>query len=92
MTIEQTVEIPTSRRLFVDVPPEVPAGKAVLTLTAISASDDLRYARKIWHSNSVHQEDMKGNLEKLRASLGQSAFGALDGVAYQHKVRKEWDG
>jgi hypothetical protein len=39
MTIEQTVEIPASlasegkRRLTIDVPPEVPAGRVVLTFT-----------------------------------------------------------
>ncbi|MHC6203018.1 hypothetical protein ACYULU_07475 [Breznakiellaceae bacterium SP9] len=33
MTIEQTVEIPASRRLTIDVPPGVPAGRVVLTFT-----------------------------------------------------------
>ncbi|MDR3147280.1 MAG: hypothetical protein LBU00_02750 [Treponema sp.] len=35
MTIEQTVEIPASRRLVLDLPPEIPVGraKAALTLT-----------------------------------------------------------
>jgi hypothetical protein len=28
---EQTVEIPPSRRLTIDVPPEVPAGRIILT-------------------------------------------------------------
>jgi hypothetical protein len=30
ITIEQTVEIPDSRRLVIDVPPEVPAGRVIL--------------------------------------------------------------
>jgi hypothetical protein len=34
MTIQQTVEIPASHRLTIDVPPEVPAGAAVVTFTA----------------------------------------------------------
>jgi hypothetical protein len=35
MTIEQTVEIPADHRLTIEVPPEIPAGraKAALTLT-----------------------------------------------------------
>ncbi|GHV47225.1 hypothetical protein AGMMS49546_36610 [Spirochaetia bacterium] len=35
MTFEQTVEIPASHRLRLDleVPPEIPAGKAILTFT-----------------------------------------------------------
>jgi len=33
MTIEQTVEIPANHRLVIDVPAEVPAGRAVITFT-----------------------------------------------------------
>ena len=92
MTIEQTVEIPPSHRLIVEVPPEIPEGKAVLTLTTISVSDDLEHARKIWFNNSVRKEELKEKMNVLRGSLDKNAFGALDGVVYQHKVREEWDG
>jgi hypothetical protein len=33
MTIEQTVEIPADHRLVIEVPPEIPEGKAVLAFT-----------------------------------------------------------
>jgi len=33
MSITQTVEIPVSHRLTIDVPPEVPAGQADITYT-----------------------------------------------------------
>jgi hypothetical protein len=33
MTIEQTVEIPASRRITIEVPPELPIGKAKVELT-----------------------------------------------------------
>jgi hypothetical protein len=33
MTIEQTVEIPADHRLVIEVPPEIPAGRAVLAFT-----------------------------------------------------------
>ena len=33
MTITQTVEIPADRRLIIEVPREIPAGKAILTFT-----------------------------------------------------------
>ncbi|MDR2094463.1 MAG: hypothetical protein LBP76_02960 [Treponema sp.] len=33
MTIEQTVEIPADHRLMIEVPPEIPAGRAVLAFT-----------------------------------------------------------
>jgi len=33
MSVTQTVEIPASHRLTIDVPREVPSGKAILTFT-----------------------------------------------------------
>ena len=33
MTIEQTVEVPPSRRIFLDLPPELPTGKARIEFT-----------------------------------------------------------
>jgi hypothetical protein len=35
MVVEQTVEIPASRRLTIEVPPEVPVGKIILTFTPV---------------------------------------------------------
>ena len=90
MTIEQTVEIPPSHRLLVDVPHEVPAGKAILTLTTLSENRELEYAQKIWSNNRAQPEELKAHLQKLQGSLGEKAFNALDGVAYQRKVREEW--
>ena len=37
MTITQTVEIPESRQLTIEVPQEVPAGTAILTFTPKAA-------------------------------------------------------
>jgi len=80
MVIEQTIEIPPNHRLFLDVPPEVPAGKTIITFTTISA---------VSTDNSVRSEELKMKLMSLRGSLGKNAFGGLDGVAYQNKVREE---
>jgi hypothetical protein len=33
MTIEQTVDIPANHRLIIEVPPEIPAGRAILAFT-----------------------------------------------------------
>jgi len=33
MSITQTVEIPASHRLVIDVPPEIPVGPVILTFT-----------------------------------------------------------
>jgi hypothetical protein len=40
MTIQQTVDIPASHRLTIDVPREIPAGRAVLAFTPVSAGDE----------------------------------------------------
>jgi hypothetical protein len=33
MTIKRTIDVPASRRLTLDVPPEIPVGKVLLTFT-----------------------------------------------------------
>jgi hypothetical protein len=38
MTIEQTIEVPASRRITLEVPPQIPAGKVFLTF--IPAAED----------------------------------------------------
>ena len=91
MTIEQTIEIPPSRLITIKVPEEIPAGKAMLTLTAISTSHGLGICPIISFDTNISQSELKVKLQKLQGSLGKKSFCALDGVAYQHKVRKEWD-
>ena len=38
MTVTQTVRIPASRRLIIDVPPEIPEGIATLTFAPVEAA------------------------------------------------------
>jgi len=91
MRIEQTVEIPSDHRLFIDVPPEVPIGKVILTFTPASVDKDLESAEAIWAANHAHPEELKAKLHALQGCLGENAFGGMDGVTYQRKVREEWD-
>jgi hypothetical protein len=35
MAVQQTIEIPASRRIMIEVPPEVPVGKTILTFTPV---------------------------------------------------------
>ena len=91
MIVEQTVEIPPNRRLFVDVPPEVPVGKVILTFTPASVNKDLEAAEAIWAANRANSEKLKAKLHVLQGCLGENAFGGMDAVAYQRKVREEWD-
>jgi hypothetical protein len=38
VTLQQRVEIPADHRLFIDVPPEVPAGPIIITFTPATAN------------------------------------------------------
>ena len=40
MTITQTVEIPADRRITLEVPPQVPVGRVILTFTPAADSAD----------------------------------------------------
>ncbi|MCL2762382.1 MAG: hypothetical protein FWD36_04115 [Treponema sp.] len=45
MTITQTVEIPANRRsITLDVPPQIPAGRVILTFTPVVETDVIEFA------------------------------------------------
>jgi hypothetical protein len=72
MIIEQTIEIPASHRIFIDLPQELPVGKAKVEFnitpeTAVNRTPISRYF----------------------GILSPATYG--DGVAYQRKLRDEWD-
>ena len=46
MTVTQTVDIPADHRLIIDVPREIPAGKAVLTFTSAAKSPQFKLSKK----------------------------------------------
>jgi hypothetical protein len=66
MTIQQTVEIPASHRLTIDVPPEVPAGVAVVTFTA--AEPERKKERKFGCAKGQFQmaEDFDAPLDDFK--------------------------
>jgi hypothetical protein len=47
MTLERTVDIPETRRIFLDLPPEFPRGRAKLAVTVISESEPAASPRKL---------------------------------------------
>ena len=91
MIVEQTVEIPPSRRLFIEVPPEVPIGRAILTFTPAIANKGFEHTEEIWAHARIPSEELKTRIQKLQGSLDKNAFNGLDGLQYQSKVREEWD-
>ncbi|MDR2143841.1 MAG: hypothetical protein LBP29_05685 [Treponema sp.] len=82
MVIEQTVEIPASRRLTIEVPPEVPAGRTILTFTP---APEISSAARGQSKN-----------ENFRSAL-RRAYGAWkekpweNGLADVRTSREEWD-
>jgi len=104
MSVTQTVEIPASHRLTIEVPREVPEGKAILTFTPASAkkSPDQRpvpsplpggNARTIEEAMQIAAEKAADpNRKPLSRLFGtcKGIFGG-DGVAYQRAIRDEWD-
>ena len=94
MSVTQTVDIPDSRRLTIEVPDDVPSGKTLLTYTAfstVSANKDLERAEKVWAYNHTHSDELREQLQKLHGRLGDKSFDGLDGIAYQRKVRDDWN-
>jgi hypothetical protein len=100
MTIKQTVEIPVNHRLTIEIPQEIPAGKAILTFTpALVVENGAR-------------PPAKAAIEALKAEAAQKAerrfgdpsgdalqrfCGSLahiyteDGVVIQRRMRGEWE-
>jgi hypothetical protein len=65
MSITQTVEVPASHRLTIDVPSEVPAGPVILTFTPKTASDDGLYPDGVCPICAAH--DYMPNAETIAA-------------------------
>jgi len=104
MNVTQTVEIPASRRLTIDVPREIPVGKVVLTFTpaSVQKSENHQYDTAPLPGGSYNtvEEAMQAAAEKaadpnrkpISRLFGKhkGIFGG-DGVAYQRAIRDEWD-
>jgi hypothetical protein len=104
MTIEQTVEIPASRRITIDVPHEVPTGPVILAFMPVSVQRP-KYPQcdavpLPGGSYNTVEEALQAAAEKaadpnrkpISRLFGKhkGIFGG-DGVAYQRAVRDEWD-
>jgi hypothetical protein len=70
MSITQTVEIPDNHRLTIDVPPEVPAGRAKIIIFPVSAGKERM-------SEEQEMEIINRNAERLNRE-------AMDVLSYQN--------
>jgi hypothetical protein len=75
MAIEQTVEIPANRRITLDVPPEVPLGKVILTFTpAVSPKEDAGIENNRPRSAREALEIGRGIAKRLGSRLSSDRF------------------
>ncbi|MDR1288753.1 MAG: hypothetical protein LBK08_14205 [Treponema sp.] len=72
MTIEQTVEIPDNHRITLDIPPEFPPGRAILTFASVLAPDAVTAAE----AEARDIELINRNAERLNQE-------ALDVLSFQ---------
>jgi hypothetical protein len=100
MTIEQTVEIPADHRLLIEVPREVPAGRAILTFTpqnggvysAESGGQDNPAAIKV-----IPEESRGNSADPAFRRAIRSLQGAWKDNPWEHCIediramREEWD-
>jgi hypothetical protein len=77
MNVTQTVEIPASHRLILDVPHEIPAGRAILTFIPAPVQ------------NTDVSKPSRTPISKYFGILSPDTYG--DGMAYQQNLRNEWD-
>jgi hypothetical protein len=68
MTIKQTVEIPADHPLVIEVPREVPAGRAILAFTPVSFSETENTRGKIRLTRPMIDESLRS--EALRPLTG----------------------
>ncbi|GHV84442.1 hypothetical protein AGMMS50230_00500 [Spirochaetia bacterium] len=93
MTIEQTVEIPASHRLTIEVPREVPAGKARLTVTSemeLSIGGGSRIPLVSWFQRRREERFRRAVMEFAGCLKDSPAF-AGDSVQVIREMRDEWD-
>ena len=78
MTVKQTIEVPASHRILLEIPSQIPAGRTILTFTPAPIQNT--------DANKPHRKSISGYF----GILSPNTFG--DGVAYQRNLRDEWDG
>ena len=100
MSVTQTVDVPPSRRLTIEVPHEVPVGPVILTLTPAPAKTIALPETLPGGCSNTVEEALQAAAEKAAdpnrkpisrhfGTLSKHTFG--DPVAYQKAVRDEWE-
>ena len=98
MTIEQTVDIPADHRVVLEVPREIPAGRVTIAFIAEDAvvpaviPEEEQRVRTMLKQYYHAAENAAADHGPLSGCIGSHpGFFGGDGVAYQRKIRNEWD-
>jgi hypothetical protein len=102
--MRQTVEIPANHRLTLEIPPEIPAGRGILTFTpALVVENSPHTAAKAPGSPAIEALKNEAAQKAARRSADPSGdalqrfCGYLahiyteDGVVIQRRLRNEWE-
>jgi hypothetical protein len=91
MTVEQTIEVPASRRITLEVPPEIPVGKVIIAFTPAPrhGSDPRTVEEALRMAREKAADPNRKPISRYFGILSTAAYG--DGVAYQRELRDEWD-
>ena len=71
MTVTQTVNIPADRRVFLDLPPELPVGKAKVTVTSEEQTYEVNTAG---FSPNEAVQNLRGLAKKMGSTLTVERF------------------
>jgi hypothetical protein len=74
LTIERTVDVPADHRLFIEVPPEIPAGRTILTLTLTPADGETAPRRRLTDRQRAAIEKCRGLAKKMGSRLTSDDF------------------
>ena len=99
MTITQTVDIPADRRLTIEVPREIPAGRTIIAFTPVPAQEITGAQLPGGNACTVEEalqmaaeksaDPNRKSISRHFGTLSKHSFG--DPVAYQRAIRDEWD-
>jgi hypothetical protein len=77
MSVTQTVEIPVNHRLTIDVPPEIPAGRAEITFTPkaqVREQDETEYLC----SSPANRERLEKAIDNIKQGKNIISFDTLE--------------
>ena len=86
MSVTQTVDIPASHRLTIDVPREVPEGRAILTFIPVL---DQRSANIVAEASPPYAEEDKNSYQWLRGCCENVPGGSVEDFLARCREDKE---